>query len=295
MSKRPANSKVSFLRDPDIPGVEVRSSSYTEEIFRPHTHAAWSISLVETGGTTFLLGSERHVMGAGQIALIPANAVHACNPGPDSEMTYRLFYVDTPLLEEAAGEVFGEPGVPEFRHPVVDDPPLFKEWRGLHLDIIAGAGKLEKQSRLFHCLTELISRHAAKGSPCEAENLPQAIALVCEHLRNNLSRSVTLDQLSELTGLSRCHLLRSFQRETGLPPHAFQNQLRVDRGKAQLAQGAPLGQLAAELGFADQSHFTRVFKRYTGATPPPVSEGNRWLGKRCMIARWLCCRGKGKT
>ena len=97
---------------------------------------------------------------------------------------------------------------------------------------------------------------------------------MCEHLRNNLSRSVTLDQLSELTGLSRCHLLRSFQRETGLPPHAFQNQLRVDRGKAQLAQGVPLGQLAAELGFADQiATSPACFKRYTGATPRQYQKG----------------------
>lgn len=58
-----------------------------------------------------------------------------------------------------------------------------------------------------------------------------------------------------------------FQAATGLSPHAYQNQLRVDLGKRLLAEGMDLSRVAAEAGFADQSHFTRVFRQYTGATP----------------------------
>lgn len=94
-----------------------------------------------------------------------------------------------------------------------------------------------------------------------------AVRTVKEYLAANLSEKVSLDELSEMAHLSRYHLLRVFQGVVGLPPHAYQNQLRVDLGKKLLVDGLPISQAAAEAGFADQSHFSRVFKQYTGATP----------------------------
>lgn len=269
-------ARVRFWRDPDLPGIEVRFSSYNEEAFRKHAHDAYSVGLIETGRTTFFLEGDIHSASAGQMALIPPGAVHACNPDFDSEMAYRMFYVDSPWLAEAGEEVFGAgTPLPVFRSPVVDDPGVFAAWRDLHLTIIRGADKLEKQSRLVQCLSSLVARHAVLGKvkpPGKAAGVVQAVQA---YLADRLEQNVTLDELSTLTGLSRFHLLRTYHEEVGLPPHAHQNQLRVDRSKALLAGGLSISRVAAETGFVDQSHFTRVFKQFTGATPRQYQSGSR--------------------
>jgi len=276
MGKQPANTDVRFWRDPDLPGVEVRYSSYNEEAFRDHTHDAFSIGYIDSGRTTFLLAGEPHRARTGDLVLIPPGAVHACNPDPDSDMTYHMFYVDPAWLESVAAEVFGPgAGVPVFPLPVVDDPEQVGRWRALHAAIADGAERLEKETMLVQALADLIERHAVHGEPCAPVADDGAVGLVRDYLAANLSEKVSLDDLSEVAHLSRYHLLRVFQEAVGLSPHAYQNQLRVDLGKQRLAEGVSISQAAAEAGFVDQSHFTRVFRQLTGATPKQYQSATR--------------------
>jgi AraC-like DNA-binding protein len=67
--------------------------------------------------------------------------------------------------------------------------------------------------------------------------------------------------------LSPFHLLRVFRAAVGLPPHAYQIQLRVARAKELLRAGMPIAAVAVEVGFVDQSHLTRHFKRLVGVPP----------------------------
>lgn len=268
MGKKPANTDVQFWRDPDLPGVEVRYSNYHKDAFKNHTHDEFSIGFIDSGRTSFVLAGETYNAHGGHLILIPPGAVHACNPDPDSNMAYHMFYVDPAWLESVAGEVFGrEVGLPVFPSPVVDDPAQVDLWRTLHKVIVDGSGQLEKETLLVQGLADLISRHAEFGQAEDPADAHEAVALVKTHLSEKLSDKVSLDDLAEVAHLSRYHLLRVFQDAVGLPPHAYQNQLRVDLGKKLLADGMAISQAAVEAGFVDQSHFSRVFKQLTGATP----------------------------
>jgi AraC-like DNA-binding protein len=77
----------------------------------------------------------------------------------------------------------------------------------------------------------------------------------------------SLDELSAATGLGPFALLRAFRAETGLPPHAYLNQLRVRQARSLLDGGLAPAQVAACTGFADQAHLTRHFKRVVGVPP----------------------------
>jgi len=52
-----------------------------------------------------------------------------------------------------------------------------------------------------------------------------------------------------------------------MPPHAYQVRIRVEAARRMLLSGFAIATVAAELGFADQSHFTRHFRRVMGITP----------------------------
>jgi AraC-like DNA-binding protein len=96
-----------------------------------------------------------------------------------------------------------------------------------------------------------------------------------EYLLDNLSRNVSLQELSGLSGLSSYHFLRAFRSQFGLPPHTWQLQQRINAARRLLAAGQPIAQVAAEVGFSDQSHFTRKFKAFVGATPRQYQLGTR--------------------
>lgn len=89
-----------------------------------------------------------------------------------------------------------------------------------------------------------------------------------DFLEAHCQRTVRLDELARLTGLSASQFSHSFKASTGIAPHQWQMKERLRRAKAFLLESnQPLHLVAAETGFADQAHFTRVFRQYVGTTP----------------------------
>jgi len=86
-------------------------------------------------------------------------------------------------------------------------------------------------------------------------------------LESHYSEEVRLETLARISGLSAFHLIRSFTRQFGVPPHAFQVVLRLNGAKAALQNGATLAEAAVANGFCDQSHLHRHFRRSFGVSP----------------------------
>ena len=88
-----------------------------------------------------------------------------------------------------------------------------------------------------------------------------------EALEMSIATSPTLEALATTLGTNRFALLRDFKRSFGITPHAFLLRLRIERARERIARGADLSEVALALGFADQPHFSRMFKRVVGVTP----------------------------
>ncbi|QRM50193.1 helix-turn-helix transcriptional regulator [Rhizobium sp. BG6] len=89
-----------------------------------------------------------------------------------------------------------------------------------------------------------------------------------EFIETNCMRSIRLQELSDLTGLSQSHFSHSFKASTGLTPHEWQMNSRLEWAKRLLQDDDhSLTAVAAETGFSDQAHFTRVFRKHVGTTP----------------------------
>jgi transcriptional regulator GlxA family with amidase domain len=88
-----------------------------------------------------------------------------------------------------------------------------------------------------------------------------------DHLRERWDQPVPLDELAAVAGLSRFELARRFAAQVGLPAHAYQTGLRVNRARAMLRAGRAPAEVAVACGFADQAHLTRTFRRIVGVPP----------------------------
>jgi AraC-like DNA-binding protein len=95
-----------------------------------------------------------------------------------------------------------------------------------------------------------------------------SLAFVRSLLDEHSAEPLPLRALAEAARMSPFTLNRTFREQYGLPPHEYLNLVRVKRGQDLLRRGdRPLAELALDLGFADQAHFTRIFKRHVGVPP----------------------------
>ncbi|OLC31456.1 MAG: hypothetical protein AUH28_14190 [Acidobacteria bacterium 13_1_40CM_56_16] len=97
---------------------------------------------------------------------------------------------------------------------------------------------------------------------------PASIRRVRDYIDSHLIANITIETLATTVGLSVYHFARAFKQSIGMPPHEFILRRRVQRADQMLHRTElPLSEIAAAVGFSDQSHFARHFRRQTGMTP----------------------------
>jgi AraC-like DNA-binding protein len=209
-----------------------------------------------------------HSQGAGGLMLMEPGELHA-NTGVTSPASFRVLMIDPSVVERAAQELGISPARPHLQISQVYDPELFEEFAGLHASLEQSSTKLERQSRFATSLQLLLERCTETSPrPLTTRSDSLAVRRAQAFIHEHVTDPIRLDQLAEASGgVSRFHLLRAFTAEIGLPPHAYQIQVRMSAARTLLAAGLPTVYVAAELGFADQSHFTRHFHRLVGVTP----------------------------
>jgi len=98
----------------------------------------------------------------------------------------------------------------------------------------------------------------------------RAVAEAVRYMQDNYSREVPLSDIAAAVHLSPFHLTRLFKQTLGVSPHQYLIQVRVNSARSLLTAGSgerSLAEVASAVGFADQSHLTRHFKRLLGVTP----------------------------
>lgn len=94
------------------------------------------------------------------------------------------------------------------------------------------------------------------------------LALALAYMESHVTEPSTLDDLAKAVGMSRSHFCRMFRLSTGNSPMGHWTRLRVELAKSMLLQGDRSAcEIAQELGFFDQSHFSRTFRRIAGMSP----------------------------
>jgi AraC-like DNA-binding protein len=251
-----------------VAGVDLLRARYVTHRYGRHAHETYTLGLIEAGVEEFEYGGSLLRASAGTVALLNPEVVHTGQAGIPDGWAYRVLYPEVDVMTGVAAEL-GWRGTPSFPQTVVTDPRSAAALRAAHL-AAEHADRLASSSLLRAALAGLLTTHAADrpGSRAvTARRAPAAVALTRDLLAERLAGPPSLDELAGLTGLSPFALLRAFRAETGLPPHAYLNQLRVRRARSLLDDGLSPAEVAAQTGFADQAHLTRHFKRVVGVPP----------------------------
>lgn len=110
---------------------------------------------------------------------------------------------------------------------------------------------------------------AASPAQCPKGGLaPRALRRVCEHIEAQLANGIRDRELASIAGLSESHFSRAFKESVGMSPHRYVSWRRIEVAAKMIADTQrPLSEISLAVGFSDQSHFTRMFRRLTGETP----------------------------
>jgi AraC family transcriptional regulator len=105
-----------------------------------------------------------------------------------------------------------------------------------------------------------------------------ALRRVRGYIENHIGERISLDELAREAGVSRFHFARQFRLSTGESPMEYLRRVRIERSKSILqTRAATIAEVAARLGFSDQSHFTRIFGRLVGVSPGSFARSEQRL------------------
>ncbi len=263
------HERTKFWCDPTLSNLELLHATYVTHSFAPHMHEGYVLGIIERGVEQFAYRRSQHVASAGSIVFINPGEMHTGSSATEHGWTYRTLYPATELLQRAASDLVGrQRDMPFFAEPVVHDPEMVTEFSLTHRALEEHPSDLERESRLLWTLARLILRYADdRPYPRSFARDQRGVQLVRSYIEENYAENISLGQLATMAHLSPFHLLRSFRDQMNLPPHAYQIYMRIIHAKHLLRLGGSCIDTAIAVGFADQSHFTKHFKRIVGVPP----------------------------
>jgi len=251
------------LRSRVLRGVELYTATWRGVPPSPSLLSQLAVMVCDEGGCDIAWGRQVQSLSAGAALVRSPHLVSMVMQRAVPETACRVVLIDPDLLPGAAA--------PETRRLLrfgslpTRSPAVVDGTRALWDAVASDADAMEQQSRLSSLVGAILELAAREGP--RPPILTPAVSRTRDALHERFAEEVPLEELSAIAGMSKCHLVHLFHREMGLPPHAYQIQLRVARARVLIAAGVPLAEVATMTGFADQSHLTRLFKRVVGMPP----------------------------
>ncbi|WP_091880159.1 AraC family transcriptional regulator [Phyllobacterium sp. OV277] len=243
-----------------VAGIDAVAAA-TKHSFPRHTHEQYGIGVIHQGAQKSLSGRGMVEAGSGDVITVNPGEVHDGTPIGDDGRSWKMLYFDPHVINEVAKER------DEFPRPVIRDVRLasaFEQLFTVMTDDRTTASALHREELLLELLAGVFREI---DDPLLFQAIPKAIRRARNLIDDQPTLPVTLADLAEETGLSRFQVLRGFTRATGLTPHAYLTQRRIDLARRMIAEGSSLAEAAIASGFADQSHMTRTFVRKYGVSP----------------------------
>lgn len=241
-------------------GVSIAESTYAPgTIVKPHAHDSALLTLVLSGDATEEHRGRSRDLAAQTLLFTPAYEMHG-HVFRNAGRWLNMQFSDAWFSRVAAGNA-----------PLPDVPQLVKNHTA-----VAWASRVRTELRqqdavsqfaiegaLLLLITDL-SRIKASGE----RTRPRWLIAVEEAIEASVAEPPSVEQLAVVAGVHASHLLRTFRRYHGATVANYVRKRRIERARSEVAAGKrPLSIIALDAGFADQSHFTKVFRQAFGETP----------------------------
>ncbi|WEL57406.1 AraC family transcriptional regulator [Pseudomonas kermanshahensis] len=260
---------IDLKQDADT-GIESVRAHFVGHAYDPHWHDSFLVGVTEQGVQQFNCRRVRHRSTPGQVFLLEPGDIHDGLAPTEEGFTYSTLYLEPAWLDDQLRALFEHApsaGLPSFADTLCHDERLARAtalaFNSVHYQDL----RIVRQTAmddLLACLTRHLHwRKRVNPDP----RLPLTAQRARDYLHAHLDRDIGLEDLAQACGVDRFRLTRAFKAAFGLAPHAYLIQLRLARARRLLGQGHTPTEVAMALGFADQSHLGRWFRRAYRLTP----------------------------
>jgi len=156
-----------------------------------------------------------------------------------------------------------------FNNNIIDDSHLYKLISTFCSNILNSYIDLENEYLFLEIIEELTINHSSSTrSLKKIGREKKTVKILQEYIEDNYKDNISCNQLSKISGLSIYYLIRLFSNEYDFSPHGYQNYIRIKRVKQLLMnEKMTMADIALDVGFVDQSHMVKHFKKSVGITP----------------------------
>lgn len=253
-------------RHPAAPWAELRVSTQTFDCYRAHSHAEYSVGIVDQGCATFHHADGSHPVMAGSVVLIEPGIVHACNPVVRQAWSYRMLFIDAAWLHHAVAQAWGRALPCEglaFLSRHANDAAVTQAVDGFCQPVTSDWAA----SALATQLPQWIARHARSEGAQHPATVPADLVAAIDTMHTEIERRITVKELAKACAMSDSQFIRRFHAAFGMTPGGYLQNLRINGARRLLSQGMALADAAHSMGFADQAHMQRAFKVHHAMTP----------------------------
>ena len=257
-----------YWTHPALPAVDLLDARYVRHTFGKHTHDSYVIAAITSGVEAFHYRGTVERAPAGSLGLVDPDTLHTGHAGVPDGWSYRVLYPSVDSMASVAAELGLPPGTRGFQHAVTVDDELTRLVQQVHRAAEQNQS-LAASTLLRLTLARAIGAHTAPpravAPPLAAGR--HAAELARDQLTARITDPPTLEELAAAVGARPFPLLRAFRQAYGLPPHAWLTQYRVTTARRLLDAGTAPADAAVSVGFVDQAHLTRHFRRILGVPP----------------------------
>ncbi|HWV10348.1 MAG TPA: AraC family transcriptional regulator [Pseudomonas sp.] len=251
-------------------GIETIRAHFEGHAYDPHWHDSYLIGFTEQGVQQFHCRKVLHSSTPGQAFLLEPGELHDGHAPTEGGFTYSMLYLQPQWIERelrALHEDAPSDCLPSFASTLSAEPALIQLIADACQSLQTPELRIVRQTALDALLGKLSAHLRWRPTLVHDPRLPAVALRARDYLHAHLERDVGLDDLALATGVDRFRLSRAFKSAFGLAPHAYLIQLRLSKARSLLAHGHAPAEVAMALGFADQSHLGRWFRRSYGLTP----------------------------
>jgi len=265
------STKPIFWRDAALPFVELLQVLDGRDVsYAPHSHEEWSIGAILDGQSEFLCADRLHTVQCGALVMMNPDVVHACNPSQDSPWAYYMMHVDKHWLALLLHQM-------NIRHVMhwqdsaqdtLVNKVFYYGFLRVCQSVMSPTLSADKKEVLLKAYFVDLFSNLDGSAESSDTNLPtNKLYQVADYLYHHCLEETSIDIVSESFGFSTGYLVRAFKRHFNMTPHAYRLNRRIQLGQQALKEGQTIADIAHTIGFSDQAHFQRVFKKRVAATP----------------------------
>lgn len=258
---------------------EVRTVCYDEQLqieayqlegivqpFPMHFHEYYVIGIVEHGKRTMTCNANVYEITKGDIIIFNPNDSHACIQTSDEKFVYRGLNIPKQIVLQYSKEIRDSTELPYFPNYLKNQEEIIKVVSHLHQSIMEDNITVDREAVFLHSISLLLNRYI-EPVPVLLMTYQNEVEQVCQFIASHFQDALYLEQLCEQVHLSKSTLLRAFTKNKGVTPYRYLQTVRINEAKRLLEQGMRPVDVAMQVGFSDQSHFTNFFTTFIGITP----------------------------